>query len=84
MIKVPLDKLGWEDYHSSCGALYQNKKFTGIAYDDGKKNYSETIFVNGKRNGREYGIDKETQTLRWETFYRDDNPVRKDKHKLGV
>jgi hypothetical protein len=74
-LTIKYDDLDWEDYHCPYGAIYENKKFTGIAFDEFGNKYQEWSFLNGIYNGRNYCFDKDRQELLWEEFYENGVPI---------
>lgn len=75
-MKVPYDKITWEDAYCAAGALYNNKKFTGIAYEETDDCYHEYSFLDGDRHGHHYGINNVTQEILWEEFYEHEMSVK--------
>ncbi len=68
MLKVNFDDLESLDYNMNLEVTYNDKPFTGIAFEDTPHYYNECEYVDGYRHGRDYCIYK-SGNLKSEDFY---------------
>ncbi len=69
MLKVNFDDLESLDFNMNLEVTYNDKPFTGIAFEDTPHYYNECEYVDGYRHGRDYCIYKSGK-LKSEDFYK--------------